>query len=506
MTDHNRTLAPFRRHSSALIVIGLIFLATLLRLSNIEAASLWYDEAISVLAAESTGAELLENTLQDPLAPLYYLILNAWFRLVPATDVTGRLLSTFLGLLLIPMGYLLSVDLLRQERLGLLVALLITISPFHILYSQELRMYTLLMLLATLAAFAYLRARRSTDLRWWLFFALSSLAAVYTHLFSAFLLGAVGIHALIRYRARRALRNTVLVGLFLIAAFTPWIVLVATAAEREVGSLRPLLGSHQSAPINPILPITAPTFLIFGHSHSTWYSAIVLFLMLAFFAVALLEIPRVRRDGGLASRILLPLLVVLCTVGLPITVYFVRPFFLPERTMAVASPFLMILLAWGATRKGSPLPYLLYATIAVMAVGTVLYLSGEPLKPPYRTAVKFVERNREPGDVIIHTSDGSLLPALAYVDFPKHGLWAGDPDLRKPSSVYEGLGIEFWTREQVERVNTRLWLIVALEHSIEWQQAQQSYFSENFPLLRAFEVGGIQIFLYDLNADGAKGE
>jgi hypothetical protein len=108
----------------------------------------------------------------------------------------------------------------------------------------------------------------------------------------------------------------------------------------------------------------------------------------------------------------------------------------------------------------------------------------------------YVESNRQDGDVVLHTSDGSYLPALRYVDFGNHAVLAGDPDPRKPIPVYEALGGELWTRERALGTGNRLWLIVALEHSLDWQQEQASYFAEQYRLVDQQDFGGISVYLY----------
>ena len=149
-------------------------------------------------------------------------------------------------------------------------------------------------------------------------------------------------------------------------------------------------------------------------------------------------------------------MMVLCLVGIPVVLYWVRPFFLPDRTMAAASPFLPMLVAWGLVERDSPLPYIAYAVAGTMVVGSVLYLTGDRTKPSYREAVELIAQERPEGNGVLHTSDGSYLPALCCVDIPKHAVLAGDPDPRKPSTVYEALGGKVWSLEEVEQAGERL--------------------------------------------------
>jgi uncharacterized membrane protein len=408
-----------------------------------------------------------------------------------------RLLDLLWNLLLIPAVYLLAVTLLRDRRLALLAATLIAISPFHILYSHELRMYTLLMLLTTVCAWAYVRAREKDTPGWWALFGLPALLALYTHLFTVLFLMAVAVHALIYCHQARVLRHTIVTGLVLAVLFVPWLLVLLGETQSGMGSMRPLLADRETI-ADPLRWLTVPAFLLFGQAMNFWHVAVVLFVTLAVLLILPLELRRAGREGSI-EPIALPFLVVLLVIGLPVMLYYLRPFFLPERTMAAASPFLVILLVWGMGRARTPLPLLVTVSGLVMLTGSWLYLIGPPTKPPYRDVIRFVAENRQSGDAVLHTSDGSYLPALRYADFPNHALLAGDPHPRKPEPVYLALGGRLWSRSEAATAGSRLWLIVALEHSIEWQTEQATYFANTYPILEQHDFAGIQLLLYDLS-------
>lgn len=486
-----------KRAPTWLWLAGLLILAAVLRLPTLNRESLWFDEAISLLTARLPVSAILSNAVQSSHPPLYYALLHIWLRLAPATDLFARLPGVLFGLLLVPALYALTQDLFGRRDLALLSAALVAISPFHLLYSHELRMYTLLMLLVTWTVWAYRRARHSRGWGRWLIFTALGVASVYTHLFAWLALIAIGLHALIHHRQRHALWQTAAAGLAMIVLFTPWLRLMLLETQKNLGSMRPL---SQETAFNPLKTLIAPAFLLFGSSFNPWYTGLILFVTVSLGIVLILEARKARmeKNGG---GLLLPGLLTLCLLGGPLLVYYVRPFFLPERTLAAASPFLLVLLAWGVTRRGSPLPWLVGATAALMGVGAFLYLGGPPIKPPYRQAVAIATERWQPGDVVLHTSDGSFLPALCYAHWPAHAVLAGDPDPRKPDEVYRLLGGQVWTRQQAVRAGRRLWLIVALEHSLEWQQEQAAWFTQQYRLKERYSVGGIEIFLCELNGD-----
>ncbi|WP_420642992.1 glycosyltransferase family 39 protein [Candidatus Leptofilum sp.] len=472
-----------------------VTLGAVLRFINLGRDSLWLDEAISYLAAQLPVSQIVNNTVQSSHPPFYYLLLHFWLQIVPDSDTAVKLLSTLFGILLIPAMYLLCQQLFKNRTVALVAAALTAVSPFHILYSHELRMYTLLMLLVVGATAVTHQARQKERSGWWVLAGFLLLLAVYTHLFAFLVLAGIGLHALLTYRqSKRAFWATAVITAIILLCFVPWLNLILAEAEPALGSLRPL---QQATAFNPLKPLTAPVFLLFGMSSSFWYSGLILFIFFAYVVIFLMELRKLGRSQ-IPQGLWLTLLIIICVLGVPLGVYLVRPFFLPERTLATAAPFLIIVLAWGMTRRQSPLPYLTGLALLLMLVGTIGYHSGPLVKPPYRDATAFVAENSQPGDVVLHSSDGSYLPALRYAPQLNQGLLAGDPDPRKPASVYAVLGGQVWSMADLELMaNGRFWVIVALEHSIEWQQAQYEIIAASPPLLEQQEIGGIRIFLFE---------
>jgi uncharacterized membrane protein len=478
---------------------GVITLSCLLRVLAIQRDALWVDEAISYLTATMPLPLILNNTVQSSHPPLYYLLLHYWLPLWPDHDLFLRLFSLFWGILLLPALYWLTMEIIENRRLAFLAVLFAAVSPFYLLYSNELRMYTQQLFLITLAAAAYLKARETDLWRWWLLFGGAALAALYTHLFTVFFLLGVGVHALILQQDRRALWWTVGIGAGLFVLFLPWVFVLLAETQAELGSMRPLATDATLVDFNPVKPLTTLSFLLFGLSLSTVYAGMALFLSLALTVMTVLELLKTRRNGGTDRTLLFPIVVVVAVIGLPHVIYFLRPFFLPERTMAAALPFLIVLISWGVTRRKTPLMVLSYIALTVMAWGSLLYLRSEPLKTPYHELMAFVVENWHPDDIVVHTSDFSYMPALRYAQLPRHVLLQGAPGAPKPEVAHQVVGGDQWRIEEVEQASGRIWLIVALVDNLEWQQEQADYFVANYTQLQRQNVGGVEVFLFQIS-------
>jgi len=177
------------------LLLAIVALGGFLRFHQIGSKGLWLDESFSVwLGWQPVGRMLawLINIDQHP--PLYYTLLH-WWMLLGDSAATVRAFSALCGTLTIPVVYLLGRRLANHAHLpprtggsegrdappgraegvsipplagglrggntgsavGLLAALLLAVSPFHVRFAQETRMYTLLTLNAALALYAMVR-------------------------------------------------------------------------------------------------------------------------------------------------------------------------------------------------------------------------------------------------------------------------------------------------------------------------------------------------------------
>ena len=163
-----------------LLVLGLIVLiGGVLRFYGLDQKSLWLDEMASVRDSES-----LASVIRGGHPPLYFFILYL-FRHMGTNEVILRLPSAIFGVLTIALSYKVG-KLFFGTKEGLVGAFLLSISTFHVYYSQEARMYTLLAFLSLLSLFFFYKSITENRKSLWLGFVLSTLLTLYTHYFGVF--------------------------------------------------------------------------------------------------------------------------------------------------------------------------------------------------------------------------------------------------------------------------------------------------------------------------------
>ena len=124
--------------------------------------------------------------------PLYTLLLHFWLgatQAVPLLEKLGHLafghneealvrgISALAGATAIPVMYALARR-VGGVSLGVASAVLLAFNPFHIWYSQDAKMYSLLALVALLSALLYVKALESNSVRLWLGYVLAAWVAV----------------------------------------------------------------------------------------------------------------------------------------------------------------------------------------------------------------------------------------------------------------------------------------------------------------------------------------
>ncbi len=190
-------------------------LALALRLYHLTYHSLWFDEVMSTFWAAKPAGEIWRVGLaltQDKHPPLYYLLLHFWTAAFGPGDGAVRSLGASIGALAVLPVYGIGAR-LGGRRAGLLASLLVALNPFLIWYSQEARMF---MPATTFGLMGLYGVVQIADGKWqigghgwWpaicslLFAVLGLTAALYTYLFSAFLLPVAGAWLLLGWWLNR---------------------------------------------------------------------------------------------------------------------------------------------------------------------------------------------------------------------------------------------------------------------------------------------------------------
>lgn len=139
-----------------------MLVALLLRVKGLGSTNIWLDEANSWRVARLPWGAMLDNLRSSPLGPLYFVLLKLWIQIFGDTEVALRAPSLLASVLLIPVTYSIGVRVFSR-RAAIVGVVLLTLSPLHLYFAQEARMYMLLTLFAALYFLAYQHWRDATS-------------------------------------------------------------------------------------------------------------------------------------------------------------------------------------------------------------------------------------------------------------------------------------------------------------------------------------------------------
>ena len=218
-------------------VLGLIIIGSFLRLYNLGSNSFWLDEAATHIFTQQSISEYwqLLNNLGDVHPPLFYIVEKI---ILPfgTTEFLYRLFPAIFGIATIPLFYIIGQKMFGRP-VGIIMAVLITFSPFHIAYSQDARMYTMLLFIISIMIIFYLDAIKSNNLKYWILFGLVSALAIWVHFIVGILIGALIIYSLFHLlKGKNSLKNLLLSIIVITVFVSPLILIIKGLFINRVGT------------------------------------------------------------------------------------------------------------------------------------------------------------------------------------------------------------------------------------------------------------------------------
>jgi len=388
------------RHWRFALILVTAFGAAL-RFAWLGRESLWLDEAFSVAQAQKALPSLMRIVAQgEGNPPLYHVLLHFWMAF-GKSEVAARSLSALLGTASIPLLCRLGRRLLGP-RAGLLAGLLLTVSPLHLYYSQEARMYALFVFLAIASTDAMVSVMRQEG-RWRLLVYVVALAAMlYTHYYGVYLLLGQAAFVLFGASASQARRRLLSAQAAAICLFLFWApVLAGQVIHHQAGWIGKAYG-------RPGLAMLAAAYASFAVGWEVRRWEVVLAPVLAI--VALTGIPGARGDGKrgplkwapdmagslLAWWLILPVL-------LPLVVSQVKPSFVPRYVIASFPAAVLLasrgLLRLGQSRRGAAWVLLLLVLGPWAKIDTDFYRLRT--KERWRGLVQRLAEQGRAGDIVV---------------------------------------------------------------------------------------------------------
>ncbi len=402
-----------------------MIIGTFLRLYHLDFNSFWGDEAAThVFTQQSTGDywQLLSN-LGEVHPPLFYLVEKI---ILPfgTSEFLYRLFPALFGITTIPLFYIIGKKMFGKP-VGIIMATLITFSPYHIQYSQDARMYTMLLFITGVALIFYLVAIESNNKKYWILFGVASALAIWTHFMAFIIVGSLIIYSIFYLIKEKKSPKNLLLSIVVITVFlSPLTLIIKGLFFNRIGSA-------------PTWGYTGELFIV--------KSVIILFsnnpLSFLFFAM-LLCLGTVWLFFEFRERFYFIISVLAICLGTGFFLSYKMP--IDPRYFIFLFPFLYAIMASAALpflQKANKKPVIAIFIILLICIWSPqLYgYYNTPINEDWRAASEFIKNTAKTNDIIILMPDYNQIPFNFYYTNSTYGTiqinTASKNDLEKINSM-----------------------------------------------------------------------
>jgi len=493
------------------LLLAILALAVFLRIFGLGSESLWLDEVASVHVSETSLVSIIRSSISgDTHPPLYYLLLHFWMLLFGQSEAAVQSLSALFDIISVLLMYMVARELF-EPKIGLIAGFLLAISSFAIYYSQEVRMYSLLLSLTLLSFLFFVRILRASKPGKTLLvcYSLANILLCYTHIYGLFTIGSQVLHFFL-FRRRYVRARLVFWGaqIATLVGFSPWIFVLVTNTFRGAISGLDWLSTPSLWDILDTLSKYVGSGLL----------GPLLVLSFLFFCLAgVLYIPRTRGKRGLAKplqsskQMSLGILIAEPKTALLLVWFFfplvislflsftVRPIFWEKYLIGII-PALYLLAARGIETISFfvetyvmrvNVRYIFLILVALLSLPGLYDYYAYPQREQWREVANLVQSTSQPGDIVV-LCPGYYLPFDYYYegDLERLGISAEVTDNEELTTFVDSAASG----------KERLWLVLMIYRSTIDAPIKPYLFSRygSDSLTLQKEFAHITVYLFDI--------
>ncbi len=372
--------------------------------------SLWRDEAFSVFLAGKKLSDIFLLITKDVQSPLYYFILHYWMIIFGDSEAVIRSLSVILHLSLGILVFVFVLWLTKNKIVATFTLLATIFNPFLLYYSFEVRPYSLLALLTSLALYLFF-ARK---------FILASIIlslAIFTHNFA--LLSFLGLIVYwvwskrTEFRTKAYMIDSLKLFLFPIISIFFWATFVW----------------GQWTKIADTFWIKPPTTGIFLQTFESFFGGpnffegrdfllTIVFILMGFVIASWITNEKTEKFEDTSVFLFVSLAPIIIS-------YLISSLWVPnfhERYVIASVPLLILFSAVSLHQlvlyRGKSIPYVVVSLLVLylaFSVQVAEKIVRTPTKPPINYAVDEILKKAQEGDIIVPKDYLSFLETKYYV-------------------------------------------------------------------------------------------
>lgn len=499
----------------------ILSIGIILRVYRLCSVSFWFDESLPlVMTGEGIKKALFSFKFYCPI--IWDTFIHYYSNIIKDNALLLRLPPIIFGAFSILLLYRLG-ELIFDKKTALFSAFLLAISPFHVYYSREIRMYSLISLLSLISVYCLFMAIKENRNVHWCGYSIANIANIYIHpMMSLFFLAEFIFYIFYIKKYYHHLRKWIKVNIIIFILLIPWIISILSGFNLVIKRDNWFFELTLAWIPRIILASIFYTFKNFTIGYNAvrqvYLWAILLFFMLFLYGI----FKKNKEKEGMA-------LVLLCLLVPIFSAYFISRLsncYL-DRYFISSSLFYYLIIGKGLSEVNKKYSLFALGIIIILLSSAIRnyyinYLPGPVVREhvgiesrkEYAQAASYVARNFYEGDIIFHTCRNTI-PSFNYyfsryykskIPIAKNLILQWSKDNKELISFqYNTDNHQFidWTNNISLDKKNRVWLIFSewqfgstLQESNSAESRVLKWMDQHYALENSKTFCGIIVYLY----------
>jgi len=473
------------------ILLFIILLSFLVRVVPSHLETFSADEGVTLYHAQKSVIHNIIWPFFDDYVPFYHILLSLWLKIATLSIFSSRFLSVLFGTVSVFLLYLI-VEKLFNKKTATYSSLIFALSPFAIFYSQEVRVYSLYLLLGLLSIYFYLVYIKKGKYKW--SYIITTILAIYTHGMALLIPFFQTIHFIFQevWIKKRSFKDWLFIQLIIFVFFLPLIYFVVQE------SLKIASGKIIWVPPPSIIGIikffylyvAGMTFLlpnlIVGMAISIIFFILIGYAIINFFYKKNKDSSRIEKE----SVIFLLAWFIIPIIGLIIYSTLFSSVFI-EKYIIFVSPVISILVSLGIIKLKGITKNVVVVSIIILLALAVCFDIVSKNNPNWTGASDYIKEKKSPNDVII-MSFYNVQYTFSYY-FNKTIFQSENITLYlEKNSMYSANDHSNLNTNTLK--NNDIWLVLHASEYTDPNATVYTYFTSNYNLAEYKKFTGVSVY------------
>ncbi|MBW2218636.1 MAG: glycosyltransferase family 39 protein, partial [Deltaproteobacteria bacterium] len=219
MLNYLQIFTWIKKKENVIFLFLITALGFFLRIYRLDYPCLWYDELCTFFRLNGDMAHTLGTLKISPFPPLYYILMNIWCKIFGFSEFSLRFPSMLFSTLSVISIYFLAKHLF-SERVGMISALLLSVSTHSINYAHDAKMYAITWFLCIISFIYFFKFVNNPNRKTLVLYGIFSCTTIYTMYLGFLFLIVQNILFFSLYRGK--LKPWITTNILILLSYIPW--------------------------------------------------------------------------------------------------------------------------------------------------------------------------------------------------------------------------------------------------------------------------------------------